>query len=123
MEGGEGKRRRTATRVAHQVEAVEAASMGCAQDSLHFQIETVVRGRPIPGVNLEILRDRIDALPQYLKQRRIRGLRRQDRARQQDDVMASRQAAILPSITLLARLRECSSMSRARREQAILPVM
>jgi len=105
------------------MEAVEAVNIRHTQDPLHFQIETEVRRRPIPGVNLEILCDRIDALAQYLKQRRIRGLRRQDRARQQDDVMASRQAAILPSITLLARLRECSSMSRARREQAILPVM
>ena len=47
MEGGEGKRRRAATRVAHQVEAVEAASIGRAQDSLHFQIETEVRLRLI----------------------------------------------------------------------------
>src|SRR5207253_200454 len=119
--GGKGKRGGAAARVAEEMEAVEAVNIRHTQDPLHFQIETEVRRRLIPGVNLEILRDRIDALAQYLKQRRIRGLCRQYRARQQDDVMASRQAAILPIITLLARLRERSRMSPSAKRTGTTP--
>src|SRR5438876_7769558 len=69
------------------MEAVEAVGIGLTQDPLHFQIETEILRRLIRGVHLEILRDRIDALPQHLKQRCIRGLGRQHRTRQQHDAM------------------------------------
>src|SRR5438552_1292593 len=76
------------------MEAVEAVSVSLAHDPLHLDIETEVRRRLVPGVNLEILCDRVDALPEYLKQPRICGLRRQYPTRQQHDALRALRAAV-----------------------------
>ena len=74
------------------MEAVEAMSICLAQDPFHFRIETEVPRWLLSGIHLELLRDRIDALAQNLKQRRKRQLSRQYHAGQQHDPMTSRGA-------------------------------
>ncbi len=76
------------------MEAVEAVGISLACDPLHFQIETEVRRRLIRRVDLEVLRDRIDALTKHLQQRRMRGLRRQYPTRQQHYAVTTRRARI-----------------------------
>jgi hypothetical protein len=61
--GGKGQRGGAAARVADEMEAVEAVSVGLAQDPLDFRVETEVRRGLISGVNLEILYGPIDAPP------------------------------------------------------------
>jgi len=95
VHGGKGQRGGAAARLAHEMEAVETVNIGLTQDPLHLKIETEVRRRLIPRVNLEILQDSIDALPQQLQQCRIRGFRRQYPARQQHDVIASHHGRIV----------------------------
>jgi hypothetical protein len=53
--GGKGQRGGAAARVADEMEAVEAVTVGLAQDPLDFRVETEVRRGLIPGVNLEIV--------------------------------------------------------------------
>jgi hypothetical protein len=74
---------------------IESVSICLAQDPGGLDAEVEPGGRLIVRVHLEILCDGIGALPEHLKQRRIRGLRGQDRAWQQNDPMPSRHAAIL----------------------------
>ena len=58
VRSGEGERGGTAARVADEMETVEAASIGLAQNPLHFGVEAETRRRLLPGVHLEILRNR-----------------------------------------------------------------
>ena len=72
------------------MEPVEAVNTSLAQDPLHLGAETEVRRRLVPRVHLEIFCDRIDPLPEHLKQGRVGRLGRHNPARQQHDAMASR---------------------------------
>ena len=63
--GGEGERRRAASRVADEMEPSEAVSVSHAQDPVDLDAEVVVRRRPVPRVHLEVLRDRVHALTEH----------------------------------------------------------
>ena len=97
------------------MEAVEAVSIGLAQDPLDLHVQGVARRRPIPGVHLEILRHGLDTLPENLKQRRIRGLGGHHRTWQQHHAMPSRHAAIL-------RRRRSQGVEEAALRRRALPV-
>ena len=97
MPGGEGERRRAAARVADEVEPLEAMRIGLAQDPRALHAEVVVRRRPFRGVDLEILRDRINALPEHLKQRGVGRFGRQHSTGQEHDGYAVSMALTLPS--------------------------
>jgi hypothetical protein len=72
--GGQGKRRGAASRVPDEMETVEAAKVGLAENPLNLSIETKVRRWLVVGVDLEIFRDRIDPISERLQQRRVRRL-------------------------------------------------
>jgi len=48
----------------------EAVSVGLPEDPCYFGVEAKVRRRTVPGVHLEVLRDRIHVLAEDLRQRR-----------------------------------------------------
>ena len=63
------------------MESVEAVSIGLAQGSLDFRAEAVGGRRSVSGVHLEILRDRIHAVPEHLERCGVGRLGRHDRTR------------------------------------------
>src|SRR6266545_2478489 len=75
------------------METLEAVRISLTQNPLHLGPEAEARRRLFRGVHLEILRDRIDALAQHLKQCGVRRLGRQYPTRQQHDAIASRHRA------------------------------
>ncbi len=100
MPGSDSKRRRATTRITDKMETVETVAISLPQNPLHLSVEAVVRRRLIPGVHLEILRNRSHALAQHLKQRRIRRLSRQHRPRQQHSGIPGRHpSTLLPDMT------------------------
>ena len=85
MLSGERERRRAAPRVPDEVEPIEAVIIGLAQDPRYLHAEAVVLRRPIFRVHLEVLRDRIHALPEHPKQCGVGRLDRQHSTGQEHD--------------------------------------
>jgi hypothetical protein len=48
------------------MEAAEAVTISFTQNPIDLGVEAEVRRRLVPGVDLEILRDRIDALAEHV---------------------------------------------------------
>jgi hypothetical protein len=85
--GSEGERRRTAARIANEVEAVEATAIGFAQNPLHLHVEAVIRRRLVAGVDLQVLCDRIHAGPEHFQECAVGRRRRQNPTRQEHNAM------------------------------------
>ena len=77
------------------MEAIEAAPVGLAQHPVNLGSEAVTRRRLIAGVDLEILRDRINPVAEDLQQLRVGRLGRHDAPRQEHDTMPSTTEAML----------------------------
>jgi hypothetical protein len=101
VHGTEGERRCAAARIADEMESVEPSGVSLPHDPFDLSVETVVRWRLVPGVHLEILRDRVDTLAEHAKQRCVCLLGRQHDSRQQHDGMSGRHTStLLPDIAL-----------------------
>src|SRR6266581_1343685 len=72
------------------METIESVNVSFSQNPLYLGVEAEVRRRLFLRVQLEILRDRINAISEDPKQRRVCRLGRHYTARQQHDAMASR---------------------------------
>lgn len=71
MRGSQCERGSPAARVADEMEPVEAVGVSLSEDTLDLGVEAVVRGRLLPRVHLEILRDGVDTPAERLEQRPI----------------------------------------------------
>jgi hypothetical protein len=67
------------------MEAAEAARVGRPRDPVELEREVVVGRRLVAGVDLELLRDRIDAVAEDVEQRPIGRFSGKDDAGEQDD--------------------------------------
>src|SRR5262245_54327206 len=65
---GGGQRGCTTAGIADEVEPVEAVTIGLSQNPLHLHVEAVVCRRLIPGIHLQVLRDRINPIPEHLEE-------------------------------------------------------
>jgi hypothetical protein len=62
---GEGERRCAAARVADEVKTIEAAISCLSENPGNLRVQAVVRRWAVVRVDLEVLRDRVDPVPQH----------------------------------------------------------
>lgn len=86
MSGDERQRRRSAGRVADEVERVEACIVGDATDPLDIGLKAVASWRDrAPGIPLDILGPGVDVIAEVRQQDLLGGADGKDPARQKDD--------------------------------------
>src|SRR5690242_11133574 len=87
MSRRKGERRSSTARVADEMEPVEASRVRFPQDPVGLDVEAEPRRRTISGVDLEVLRDGVDAIAEHPEQAFVRRCRGQNAAGQQDDAI------------------------------------
>ena len=97
----EGEGCSTTSRVADEMEPVDVAEVGFPEDPLRLGVETEIRRRFVLGVNIEILRYRIDSSPEYPEECCVGELRGQDSARQEHNLVSYRHRPELLLVTPL----------------------
>src|SRR6516225_6863694 len=101
-----------------QVKLPEACLIGYCIDTANFIIHRIVRGRPVGGVDLQVLEQRIDAR-QTVEQGPVTDLSRGDGARKKDHVCHDARPG------RAARAAQCPAPSWPRRGAVLMlvPVM
>lgn len=84
----ERERRGAPTRVADQVDGVRARLISDAPDGLDLHCQPIVRRRCLGGVDLQVLEDGSDLLPERREQRAVGEVGGQDGAGDEDDSRA-----------------------------------